>query len=172
MKQLEKETIKSYSFLWDKEDKQRYKNEKTHFEVVQNVLPVPIVKGHIGLEIGCGPTFDIEFMAHKYPENKFFTIDINNFIFEAKKILKKCGNIRFVRASALELTFGDKKFDFVYSFGVLHHTINPEKGIQEINRVLKDNASVTLYLYENHEDNKILCAKKCYTGTKVYNKTT
>lgn len=155
MNQIEKQTIDSYSFLWDRGNKRRTATQKTHFEIVQETLKDPLVRNRLGLEIGCGPGFDIEYMAAKFPANKFIAIDFSNSIFEVNKRLKQFDNVQFVRASALDLPFKSGKFDFVYSFGVLHHTINPEKGIGEINRVLNSNAIVSLYLYENHENNKI-----------------
>ncbi|HLC73026.1 MAG TPA: class I SAM-dependent methyltransferase [Candidatus Nanoarchaeia archaeon] len=52
---------------------------------------------------------------------------------EAKKRLKY-----LVRAQAEKLPFKDEIFDVVYTDSVLHHLKNPEEGIKEIFRVLKD----------------------------------
>lgn len=176
MNQIEKQTIDSYSFLWDRENKRRTENRKTHFEIVQDTLNDPIVRNRIGLEVGCGTGFDLEFMAKKYPDNKIIAIDFSSSIFSVNKRLKQFDNIQLIRASALDLPFKDGKFDFVYSFGVLHHTIDPEKGICEINRILRDGSVAALYLYENHEDNKVkFYALKCISflrriSTKMPNK--
>ncbi len=155
MKQIENETIKAYSFLWDWEINNNNKNEKTHFEIVQNTLNDEIVSGNIGLEVGCGPGYDIEYMAAQYPGKKFAAIDFSSSVFALSKRLKKFNNIQLIRASALELPFKAGQFDFVYSFGVLHHTADPVKGFVEINRVLKNRAQMVLYLYEDHEDNMV-----------------
>lgn len=170
MKQIEKQTIESFSFLWNVENKNEKGNEETHFEIVQNVLNDEIVSGGLGLEVGCGPGYDIEYMATKYPDKKFVAIDFSFSVFLLKKRLKGLNNIQFIRASALELPFKDGLFDFVYSFGVLHHTANPVKGFAEINRVLKQSSKMVLYLYENHEDNrakyyilKLVSAIRCVT---------
>ena len=56
-------------------------------------------------------------------------------------------NVRFMHASALDLPFPDKEFDFVCCSGVLHHTPGVEKGLHEIYRVLKPGGSVYLLLY-------------------------
>lgn len=55
--------------------------------------------------------------------------------------------VRFVAGSVLDLPFPNESFDFVYSNGVLHHTYDTEKGVEEIFRVLKQDGRCWLYLY-------------------------
>ena len=56
-------------------------------------------------------------------------------------------DVSFLKASVLDIPFEDNKFDFVFSNGVLHHTINTLKGLEEIYRVMKPGGSCWLYLY-------------------------
>lgn len=48
------------------------------------------------------------------------------------------------------LPFKNNTFDFVYSFGVLHHTPNMEKAIQEVYRVLKPGGRCWIGLYNKN----------------------
>ena len=48
---------------------------------------------------------------------------------------------------AENLPFEENTFDFVYSFGVLHHTPNIAKAIQEVHRVLKPDSKCVIMLY-------------------------
>jgi len=52
-----------------------------------------------------------------------------------------------VRASALDLPFDDESFDFVCCSGVLHHTTDAEKGLDELTRVLPPGGKLYLLLY-------------------------
>lgn len=56
----------------------------------------------------------------------------------------------FITADAEHNCFKDNCFDVVYSFGVLHHTPNTEKSIDEVYRVLKPGGEALIMLYYKH----------------------
>lgn len=99
------------------------------------------------LEIGCGIGTDgIQFAKN----GAYYTgIDLSNASVNiAKKhfaLLKQKGGI--IQANAESLPFPQKSFDHVYSFGVIHHTPNPKKLVQEIYRVLKKQGTIAVMLY-------------------------
>ena len=53
-------------------------------------------------------------------------------------------------ADAESLPFEDNFFDFVYSFGVVHHCPSTEKAVSEIYRVLKPEGSCYLAVYNRN----------------------
>jgi SAM-dependent methyltransferase len=55
------------------------------------------------------------------------------------------GNIQEMDASALQ--FDDASFDYVYSWGVLHHSPNLERSLLELLRVLRPNGEYGIMLY-------------------------
>jgi len=65
----------------------------------------------------------------------------------ARQRAARLSNIRFEEASVQDLPFLDETFDFVCCSGVLHHTPNPEKGLQELARVLHPDGKLFLLLY-------------------------
>jgi hypothetical protein len=54
---LLKDTEKTYGFLWQKEDVIT-PVQKWHYNVMQEVIDEPIVRGQIGIEIGSGCGYD------------------------------------------------------------------------------------------------------------------
>lgn len=57
---------------------------------------------------------------------------------------------------AENLSFGENNFDIVYSFGVLHHTPNTQKSIDEVWRVLKPNGLAVIMLYHRRSFNYLV----------------
>jgi ubiquinone/menaquinone biosynthesis C-methylase UbiE len=53
----------------------------------------------------------------------------------------------FQTADAEKLPFPDNSFDVVYSHGVLHHTPDTQKAIQEVHRVLRHGGHAIVMLY-------------------------
>ena len=56
-------------------------------------------------------------------------------------------NIKVVRTDAENLSFADNSFDYVLSWGVLHHTENTERAFTEVSRVLKPNGTGLVMVY-------------------------
>jgi ubiquinone/menaquinone biosynthesis C-methylase UbiE len=57
-------------------------------------------------------------------------------------------NVRVADAEALP--FDDASFDLVYSYGVLHHSPNTQKGIDEVWRVLRRGGTARIMIYNRY----------------------
>jgi len=83
--------------------------------------------------------------------------------------------VSFICGSVLELPFEDKRFDFVFSNGVLHHTESTEQGLEEIYRVTSPGGQVWLYLYGGKEslfwDTVDLCRRLLKEIPQAYTQT-
>ena len=65
-----------------------------------------------------------------------------------EKVFDEFGDsVNFVKASLLNLPFGNDSFDVVASTGVLQHTADPEKALSELIRVLKPGNTLYLGVY-------------------------
>jgi ubiquinone/menaquinone biosynthesis C-methylase UbiE len=163
-----KKTGKSYGFLWSKNPDVAV--EKWHFSAMQEIIREPIVSGVMGIDVGCGCGYDTFIMAKNNPGVKLVSVDISDGVYDAARISRKLNNVRPIKCSILDMPLKENIFDFAYSFGVLHHTTSPKKCLLEINRILKKNKPVFLYLYEDHKDDplkyiavKIIALIRSYT---------
>jgi|SRR3989344_125646 len=112
------------------------------------------------LEIGCGiGTDSINFVRNgarlTVVELSKESMDITRKRFELYNLDK---NVTFHIGNAENLTkfVIDKKFDLVYSFGVIHHTLNPKNIITEIKKVLKPEGELRIMLYSKWSTKNIM----------------
>lgn len=150
----EHDTEKRYSYLW-----LRYRDKnpplKYHYDHMQEVIPDKMVRGSVGIDIGCGCGWDVFIMAKNNPSVRIIGMDISSGIYNALQSAKDLRNVSIIKGSAGEIPLKDETCDFVYSFGVLHHMADYKRGLLEINRILKKACPCFLYLYDNHSDNPI-----------------
>jgi 2-polyprenyl-3-methyl-5-hydroxy-6-metoxy-1,4-benzoquinol methylase len=114
------------------------------------IFPYEEMRGRRILEIGCG----MGCMAMNWAQRGAVVsaIDLNpTSIAQTKRRFSLLGLDADVRqADAEALPFDDASFDYVYSWGVLHHTPDTAKTIEEVRRVLKPGGRTGVMLYHRN----------------------
>lgn len=149
-----KKTERTYGFLWAK-NKNCSPRDSWHFNKMQEVIDEPIVRGKIGIDIGCGCGYDTYIMAKNNPSVRLISMDISDGVYSTKELNTELKNVNVVKCSVLDIPLHNEVFDFAYSFGVLHHTPDPKKSLLEVSRILKKHCPVFMYLYEDHSENML-----------------
>ena len=108
------------------------------------------------LEIGCGMGTDLLQLARR--DLLVTGVDLTE---EGIKLAKKRFEIYGLPAElkvddAENLSFAEDSFDVVYSFGVLHHTPDTQKSINEVYRVLKPGGLAVIMLYHKMSYNYLI----------------
>ena len=117
------------------------------------------------IDVGCGSGTDIKYFLNFNEITEIKAIDVGKNTYDLARYFNDNIKINIYRANSLNLPFIGNFFDTVYSFGVFHHTTNPNKCLKEAYRVLKKNGSMFLYLYSIHENNFFK-----YIGVKIEKK--
>ena len=141
-----------YGKLWESLDDD-YLIEKTKNILVnlfeKNGMDISTLKDKTVLDMGCGSgRFTIAFA--QLGVKNVIGVDLGEVGIEIGEKRSKdlnLKNIQFIKKNILELPFEDQTFDFVFSKGVLHHTGQLVKGLNEFQRVLKLGGNGFLYLY-------------------------
>lgn len=95
------------------------------------------------LEGGCGGGQHTSFIA---PYAKSVTsVDLNTTEI-AKERNRQFNNIEFVEADLASMDLG-KKFDIVFSIGVIHHTDDPDKTVANLARHVKPGGKLIVWVY-------------------------
>lgn len=130
---------------------QRYRTHTHIIPWIQQMTP-----GREVLEIGCGIGMDsFQMASHGL---KVTGVDLTEVAVETvrQRFSSKGLPGQFEVADATQLAFEDNRFDYVYSFGVLHHTQDTEKSIREVYRVLKPGGEARIMLYHRRSINEVV----------------
>jgi SAM-dependent methyltransferase len=111
------------------------------------IFDYPAYRGKKVLEVGCG----MGCMASNWALQgaDLTAIDLNPVaVAQTKRRFEAFGLEGTIQeVDAESLPFPDNSFDFVYSWGVIHHTPGIKRAVEEISRVLKPGGKVGLMLY-------------------------
>ena len=107
-------------------------------------------RGKSLLEIGCGLGTDLLQFARNGAVVTGVDLTEESVALAQKRFELYGVQGTFRTADAENLPFADNSFDVVYSFGVLHHTPNTQKAIDEVYRVLKPGGDIVIMLYHKH----------------------
>jgi ubiquinone/menaquinone biosynthesis C-methylase UbiE len=129
--------------FYEKFREQRYRTQ-WHIPLL---VPFTAAKGKKVLEIGIGNGADGAMFALNGAE--YTGVDLTEAALDATRkhfrVLGLPGT--FQKGNAEQLTFADNSFDIVYSHGVLHHTPDIQRAIDEVWRVLKPGGNAIIMLY-------------------------
>ena len=124
-----------------------YSPEWIDDEPFSNIINFKSMGGKRVLEIGCGLGFNTQqFSSHGaniVSIDQTFTAAISTM--KRLTIYNLKGSV--VVANAEELPFKDESFDFIWSWGVIHHTPRTDVVVEEIDRVLDQNGKTKVMVY-------------------------
>ncbi|MEE9131828.1 MAG: class I SAM-dependent methyltransferase [Phycisphaerales bacterium] len=148
----EEATQQVYGRLWDDLDTDAYLSESVELmeaRLRNSGVQRASFSGKVVLDLGCGSGRHTMAMAMAQAE-RAHGVDLGAASLEtATSIAARAGlgNVEFRVGDALDLPYEDSTFDFIWCNGVLHHTKDLERGINELHRVLKSRSQAFLYLY-------------------------
>lgn len=102
------------------------------------------------LDAGCGTGNTTLALAAQYKNVQFVGIDISTTSLDtAKKSARKKNltNVRFSKRNLLNQFKYKKKFNVILCFGVLHHTAQMQKALNNLYSLLEPNGTLFLWVY-------------------------
>ena len=121
-----------------------------HLHVMQTAVGAAPFRGRI-LDAGCGDGVDL---ANTGLTDGCRAVGLelsDGGVRASASRIAAIEHARVVQGSLLALPFPDHTFDGAYSYGVVHHTVDPKAAVREIARVLKPGARVLIYVYEQFD---------------------
>jgi SAM-dependent methyltransferase len=74
-------------------------------------------------------------------------MDLSTSVFRAAAEFKANPQVHFVQASIFSAPFKPQQFDFVYSHGVLHHTLSTKEGVRRAAQLVRLDGTLYVWLY-------------------------
>lgn len=111
------------------------------------IMPLPELRGARVLEIGCGMGLHTQTMAAAGAE--VTSVDLTATAVEAttRRLALKRLRAKVLRCDAEFLPFDSRSFDFVWSWGVIHHSSRTARIVREISRVIKTSGACRIMVY-------------------------
>ncbi len=138
-------------YLKGENEKEKFRNQLSiRYELEPFILPFADFQNQEGkkvLEVGVGLGADHQMFAESKAD--LYGCDLTE---RAIKMTKKRFDLfnlssNLTVADAENLPYENENFDTVYSWGVIHHSPNTPKAIEEIHRVLKPNGIGKIMIY-------------------------
>lgn len=119
----------------------------TAHQAFDRIMPLPELRRARVLEIGCGMGLHTQTMANAGAE--VTAVDLTSTAVEAtRRRLALTGlQAQVLRCDAESLPFPSGVFDFVWSWGVIHHSSRTARIVREIARVLKTTGACRVMVY-------------------------
>lgn len=127
---------------------EKYRYEKIDY--LREYVGFSRYRGKMVLEIGCGVGIDLLQFARAGAQVAAVDLTENAVKLAEANLAREGyrGDIRVGNAEALD--FPDGSFDVVYSHGVLHHTVDTERSVSEVHRVLRFGGEAIIMLYNRY----------------------
>ncbi|HEX6162029.1 MAG TPA: class I SAM-dependent methyltransferase [Vicinamibacterales bacterium] len=123
---------------------------KYHLDVMQTAVNAPPFRGLI-LDAGCGDGVDLA-TTGLTDGCRVVGVELSEGGVRASAgRIAGIDRSHLVQGSLLALPFPSSTFDNAYSYGVVHHTVDPELAVREIARSLKSGGRLLIYVYEEFD---------------------
>jgi len=111
-------------------------------------FPVERVRGKLVLDAGAGLGRFCEVMLGQGAE--VVAVDLSYAIDAARANLHDREGIHFIQADIFRLPFRPETFDFVYSWGVLHHTPDPPRAFASLPPLVRKGGKLMIFVYARY----------------------
>ncbi len=115
------------------------------------------------LVAGCGTGMESSLLSRAFPHLPILAIDLSASSLAyalAKADQLSLTNINYRQADILKLSSLPETFDYIHSFGVLHHMQEPERGLENLVQRLKPGGILDLGLYSSRARRAVTSARQ------------
>lgn len=121
-----------------------------HLQLMQTALQAPPFSGLV-LDAGAGEGIDLASVG-LMPGCRAVGVELSTGGVRATAArIARVPNAQVIQGNILAIPVRDNAFDHAYSYGVVHHTVDPEAAMREIARTVRPGGNILIYVYEDFE---------------------
>ena len=150
-------TVEGFGFEWQTFNNQiqdTYMTDNVHFLDFIYPISEKFFDGKIVLDAGCGMGRFLKLGA-EFGSQEIIGVDLSNSVDTAYHNTHSRPNVHVVQADILALPF-DKRFDYIFSVGVLHHMQEPSAGFSSLAKLLKENGKISVWVYSKENNGWVM----------------
>jgi ubiquinone/menaquinone biosynthesis C-methylase UbiE len=156
----EQDVLRTFSTEWTQYDWQGdtywNKDADTWLRCMRFVLDPPgRSRGKLALEVGIG-VGGVANDSSRSHESEVVGMDLGYGVDVAYKHFGENPWLHVVQASVFAPPFRDETFDFVYSFGVIHHTYDTNTAFRRVSRLPKRGGRLNIWVYSPQNERRSL----------------
>jgi SAM-dependent methyltransferase len=148
------DTAKYFGYMWGEQAAVALppqQHSPYHLDAMREALDAPALSGLV-LDAGCGEGVDLS-QAARFANCEVIGVELSSGgVATTLARTRGLDRAHVVQGDLLRMPLASNTFDAAYSYGVVHHTPDPPKAIQEIARTLKPGAPLLYYVYEDFSD--------------------
>ena len=148
----EDRTRHSFGLLWRSSLEPRYPSHLARILALvgRDILPS---QGRV-LDAGCGDGRDLEFLSAERADLDPVGMDLSDGVLVARERTRH--RVPLVQASVVAPPFRDRSFALVYSYGVLHHTVDPVRSFHRLARLVAPGGRILVYVYSDLQEEPLM----------------
>ena len=125
---------------------------RSHHDLLRLASGRDIVEPGVGIDAGCGDGRATVDLALSHPDVTLVGVDLSEGPLLSAARAEEAPNVHLVRADLLAPPLMPGRFDFIYSFGVLHHTPDPRECFRLLVKRLRPGGRITIFVYKDFSD--------------------
>ena len=118
-------------------------------------LPADYFAGRTVLDVGCGSgrwSYALAMLGAQVVAVDFTDAGVEI----TREVTKSCPHVEVIQADLFRLPFRAQQFDFVVSWGVLHHTVDTQKAFRAIAPLVRPGGHLHIMVYERRSPLKVV----------------
>ena len=141
---IQKSTRESFEYEWLRYDVNLEEEDREIF-LRDSQITEESFKGKMILDAGCGMGRYTRIAGDMGGE--IVGVDLSQSILKAYQITRDNPFAHIIQGDILHLPFSEKKFDIIYSLGVLHHTPSAKEAFLNLTKFLRKGGFISIWVY-------------------------